>query len=100
MTQGTRRANNSWLCGMDVMWCHAMLWIHVHTAGAAECMSGIRTVLVDHAQTGLYEQSSSACVGIWANPVSPRCVMREIPGEHVECLAILSLARSWRPCRL
>jgi len=82
--------NNSWLYGMGGIWCHALLCACMcWTVGAAECMVCIKTLMLNHTVMTMCEQKGNASVGIWAHLVLQRCVMVDLPGEHVERPAIL-----------
>jgi len=68
------------------------------TRGAAECMMRIKTLIRNHALNTMCEQKGSAGIGRWENLVFPSCVLVDLPGKHVERLAILLHARMQRIC--
>jgi len=47
-------------------------------------------------QHAICEHVGSAGIWIWANLVSPRCVMVQLPWKHFERLAILSAENRFR----
>jgi len=53
-------------------------------------------------QQAICEHVGSSGIWIWANLVSPRCFMVQLPWKHVERLAILSAENRFRlaPCSL
>jgi len=75
------------------MQCCACTW---WTGDAAECMVYIKTSMLNDASEAMCEQKGRAGAEKWANLVSPRCVMADLPGKHVERLATVSHARMRR----
>jgi len=93
--------NNFWLCGMGVMWCHVMLCMHVADRRRCRVHGVHQNIDAESCTTGNVRASGQCrCIWIWANLVSPPCVMVDLPWKHVGRLAILSHARMWRLCHL
>jgi len=59
-------------------------------------MACITTSILNDASEAMCKQKGRAGAEKWANLVSPRCVMADLPGKHVERLATVSHARMRR----